>query len=132
MHDNWQRIEVEPAISFAVPPGATRLGGTAVDSNAGIFQGEGYRITWDLGRFGERLGDYEQEPCFRRRTRSINGGSFVEVEFTPTDEEFGWARIVQIALQDGRTLTIRVSCVSRESCDMADTIFQSIVVGSGK
>jgi hypothetical protein len=122
----WQEIQLEPGVEFAVPPEAVRAGEVSVDSSAGYFDGPGYRITFDLGRFGEQLDDYEREKDFVQVATRLGGRPAVEVAFVPGDEEFGWARIAQVDMEDDRTLTLRVSCESREQCAFAQLVFDSV------
>ncbi len=119
------RIELEPGIELSVPPDARHAGGTPIDSAAGVVDGDGYRITYDLGRFGERL-----DPA-RTRPRAIAGRPGIELAFAPEDEPFAWARIVQVGVDPGRTLTVRVSCESVERCSLADRVFDSITIHAG-
>ena len=123
----WQWTEIEPGIGFSIPPDARRGAGVPVDSTAGFFDGAGYRITFDLGRFGERLEDLADERDFRSRSRVVAGRSGAEVAFQPSDEPFEWARVVQVDVGSGRTLTVRVSCESRPRCSLADQVFDSIM-----
>lgn len=127
--DGWRRVEIEPGVEFAVPPGAERAEGTPVDSNAGYFEGDGYRITFDLGRFGEHLEDLEEEEHFVRSPRKLGGRTALEVGFVPSDEPFGWARVAQVDTGGGRTLTIRVSCDTRERSGVAEQVFDSVTLG---
>lgn len=126
MPEDWQKIELKSGIGFAVPSGAVRAGGTAVDSDAGYFDGDGYRITYDYGRFGEDLGVYADAEGYTRAEGRRNGRRFVEVGFVPADEDFGWARVLQVDMGRGRTLTLRVSCESRARCGLADRVFASV------
>ena len=128
MPEDWRQIELKSGIGFAVPSGAVRAGGTAVDSDAGYFDGDGYRITYDYGRFGEDLGVYADAEGYTRAERRRNGHPIVEIGFVPTDEDFGWARVLQIDLGRGRTLTVRVSCVSKDRCGLADRVFESVTL----
>jgi hypothetical protein len=116
-------------VSFAVPADARRGSGTAVDSAAGLFVGDFYRITYDLGRFGERLDSHRNQECYRLQQRRVAGRSAVEANFAPDDEPFGWARVLQVELGGERTLTVRVSCDSEQGCQMADAVFDSIEIG---
>jgi hypothetical protein len=125
--EDWQRVELA-GVKFSIPPDARRGIGTAVDSLAGWFEGEGYRITFDLGKFGERLDALGDSQGFRSLTRVVAGRRATEVAFAPCDEPFAWARIVQLELGSGRTLTLRVSCDSTERCALADLLFESVVV----
>jgi hypothetical protein len=115
-------IELEPGIGLSVPPDARHAGGTPIDSAAGVVDGDGYRITYDLGRFGERLDPEHARP------RLIAGRPGTEVAFAPDDEPFAWARIVQVGVDPRRTLTVRVSCDSIERCALADRVFDSITI----
>jgi hypothetical protein len=129
--ERWTRVELEPGVSFSVPPEARKAEGTPVDSNAGLFDGDGYRITYDLGRFGERLDQLTDEERFESRARRVAGRAAREVAFAPGDEPFAWARIVQVDAPGGRTLTVRVSCDTVERCELADALFDSIIVSDG-
>ena len=100
---------------------------TPIDSAAGVVDGDGYRITYDLGRFGERLDPRDD----RARPRAIAGRPGIEVAFAPEDEPFAWARIVQVGVDPRRTLTVRVSCDSIERCALADRVFDSITLHPG-
>jgi hypothetical protein len=128
--EGWHWIEPEPGIRFAVPPDAQRAPGTAIDSTAGVFDGAGYRVTFDLGRFGERLESLRAEPDFRSGARDIAGRSGREAAFGPTDEPFAWARVVQVGIDSQRTPTVRVSCDSIDRCALADRVFDSIAIDS--
>lgn len=129
--ERWTRVELEPGVSFSVPPDARKAEGTPVDSNAGLFDGDGYRITYDLGRFGERLDQLADEERFESMARRLGGRAVREVAFAPGDEPFAWARIVQVDAGGRRTLTIRVSCDTLERCALADALFDSINVSDG-
>ena len=126
--EGWQRFEIDPGIEFVVPPNAQRAGGTTIDSVVGVFDGDGYRITYDLGRFGENLQSLMGEESYRSQRHDIDGRSTVEVAFRPPDEPFAWARIAQVDAGSGRTLTVRVSCQSVERCTLAEDMFDSIVL----
>ena len=130
MHERWQWIEPEPGVRFAVPPDARRASTTPVDSTAGVFDGDGYRVTFDLGRFGERLESLSGEPGFGSGPRDVGGRRGWEAAFAPTDEPFAWARVVQVAVDSQRTLTVRVSCDPVERCAVADRLFESIAIDS--
>lgn len=123
---DWQQVELPGGIAFEVPGDARRGSGTQVDSTAGWFEGAGYRIAYDLGRFGERLDDLTSEKRFRARSRVVAGRQAREVSFVPSDEPFALARIVQFALDSDRTFTLRVSCEPAERCTLADEVFGSI------
>jgi hypothetical protein len=97
-----QSIEFEPGIGLSVPPDARQARGTAIDSTAGIFDGDGYRITYDLSRFGERLDSLARERSTQSRSREVAGRTGMEVAFAPNDEPFVWARIVQVGAGSGR------------------------------
>lgn len=125
----WRAIVPEPGVEFSVPAGARRGGGVAVDSAAGFFEGDGYRISFDLGRYGERLDDQRGENRFTSRRRQSAGREAIEVAFVPSDEAAAWARILQLHVDGDRTLTIRVSCASEEACTVADVVFDSVRVG---
>jgi hypothetical protein len=123
---SWRRVDVPGGVSFEVPADARAAGGTPVDSAAGRFDGNGYRITFDLGRFGERLDRLAEDHGVAPRALMVAGRPAREVAFAPTDEPFGWARIVQVELDDDQTLTIRVSCDRIERCGLADTVLASV------
>jgi hypothetical protein len=116
------RIELEPGIGLSVPEEARHAGGAPIDSAAGVVDGDGYRITYDLGRFGEHLDPTQARP------RAIADRPASEVAFAPEDEPFAWARIVQVGVDSRRTLTVRVSCDSIERCSIADRVFDSITI----
>ena len=122
----WRRIELEPGIGFSIPADAGRVAGVPVDSAAGAFRGDGYAITYDLGRFGEDLDSLASERSFRSASREVGGRSAREIGFEPSDEPYAWARVVQVGLGRGRTLTLRVSCDSAERCSLADEVFASV------
>jgi hypothetical protein len=125
---DWQSIELEAAIGLSVPPDARQAGGVAIDSTAGVLDGNGYQIAYDLGRFGERLDSLAREHATLSRSREVAGRPGAEVAFKPDDGPFEWARIVQVAVGSGRTLTVRVSCESIELCSLADRVFDSITI----
>jgi hypothetical protein len=124
----WRWTELVPGIGFAVPPDAERAAGMPIDSTAGVFDGAGYRITFDLGRFGERLDSLDAEGTIRRSSRDVAGRTASEAAFAPEDEPFAWARVVQVDAGSGRTLTVRVSCDSAERCSLADRVFDSVAI----
>ena len=126
--DDWQPIEIEPGVALSAPPDARRSGGVPIDSAAGVVEGDGYAITYDLGRFGERLDALAREHGTQLRPREIGGRRGVEAAFAPDDEPFAWARIVQVDAGGGRTLTVRVSCASTARCAFADRVFDSITI----
>jgi hypothetical protein len=115
-------------VSFEVQSGAHRAPGTAVDSAAGWFDGDDYRITYDVGRFGERLDRLAEEHGVEPRRLVIAGRPATEVSFAPTDEPFELAHVVQVELGDDRTLTIRVSGSRARTPAIADAVRASIVV----
>lgn len=125
----WQWVDLERGIGFSVPPDARRGPGIPVDSVAGVFYGDGYAITYDLGRFGEHLGSLAGERSFGTGSREVGGRTAQEVAFEPSDEPFAWARVVQLEAGSGRTLTLRVSCDSPERCSLADQVFDSVTIG---
>jgi hypothetical protein len=124
----WQWAEVEPGIGFSIPPDAQRGPGAPIDSVAGVFYGKGYAITFDLGRFGERLDSLASERSFRTGSREVGGRPAREVAFEPSDEPFAWARVIQVDVGAGRALTIRVSCDSPDQCSLADQVFDSVMI----
>jgi hypothetical protein len=126
--EDWQSIELEPGIGFSVPPDARQARGSAIDSMAGVFDGNGYRITYDLGRFGERLDSLARDHSTQSWSRDVAGRKGIEVAFAPDDEPFAWARIVQVGAGSGRTLTVRVTCESIYRCSLADHVFHSIAI----
>jgi hypothetical protein len=97
------------------------------DSTAGWFEGAGYRVAYDFGRFGEDLDSLRGEERFRSLTRVVAGRQAREVSFAPSDEPFALARILQVALDSDRTFTLRVSCEPAERCTLADLVFDSII-----
>ncbi len=115
-------IELEPGVGLSVPRDARRGAATPIDSAAGFVEGDGYRITYDLGRFGEHLDPAQAQP------RAVAGRPATEVAFAPDDEPFAWVRIVQVPVDRERTLTVRVSCDSIERCALADRVFDSIAI----
>ncbi len=124
----WQWVELERGIGFSIPPDAQRGSGIPIDSKAGVFHGDGYAVTYDLGRFGERLDSLAGERGFRTGSREVGGRRAQEVAFEPSDEPFAWARVVQLDTGSGRTLTLRVSCDSPERCSLADRLFDSVTI----
>jgi hypothetical protein len=124
---DWQRIELPGGVVFEVPGDARPGVGTQVDSTAGWFEGAGYRIAYDLGRFGEDLDSLRGEARFRSLSRVVADRQAREVSFAPSDEPFALARIIQFALDSDRTFTLRVSCEPAERCTLADVVFGSIV-----
>ena len=99
-----------------------------MDSTAGWFDGGGYRITFDLGRFGERVDQLGDENSRREDLRFVAGRPSIEVAFAPDDEPFAWARVIQVEVDATRTLTLRMSCDAVERCAMADIVFDSIEI----
>ena len=126
--DDWQRVELSAGVGFAIPPDARPGAATSVDSTAGCFDGDSYRITFDLGRFGERLDRLRDEKEFRSESRVVAGRPSIEVAFAPSDEPFAWARVLQVEVDSTRTLTLRMSCDAVERCAMADIMFDSIEI----
>lgn len=121
----WRVVDLGP-VTFAVPPDVVAGSGVEVDSTVGLFDGDGYRITFDLGRFGEDLEGNRFEQQYVQQERVVAGQRTIEVGFVPSDEPYPWARVTQIRVPGDRTLTVRVSCPSAEDCAVADQIFDSI------
>jgi hypothetical protein len=115
-------------VTFAIPPDARPGGGVSVDSAAGWFEGAGYRLTFDLGRFGERLDRLAKEAGVEVESREIGGRPAAEVAFAPSDEPFAWARVVQIDLGGGRTLTMRISCDTPDGCGVIERVAESVAI----
>ena len=128
---DWQQVDLGGGAGFAVPANARRASGTTVDSRAGWFEGDGFRITFDLGRFGERPDMPGDAGAVRSATRIVAGRPAVEVAFEPDDEPFAWARLLYVDLGSNRSLTIRVSCDDIDRCAFAETLFESIVLPVG-
>ena len=124
----WRPVELPGGVSFAVPPDAQPGPGASVDSAAGWFDGAGYRLTFDLGRFGERLDRLAAEAGGEVRSWTIAGHAATGVAFAPSDEPFAWARVVQVDVGGGRTLTLRISCERREGCDLIEGVADSIAI----
>lgn len=122
----WRRIDLPGGVSFAIPPDARRGAGTSIDSAAGWFEGNGYRLTFDFGRFGEPLDRFAKEEGVELRSREVAGRAAAEVAFVPTDEPFAWARVVQVDFGGGRTFTVRVSCESPGGCGLIEAVAASI------
>jgi hypothetical protein len=115
-------------VTFTVPPDARPGAGLAVDSAAGWFDGAGYRLTFDLGRFGERLDRLARDGGVEVQSREIGEWPAAEVAFAPSDEPFAWARVVQIDFGDGRTLTLRISCDSPDGCAVIEQVAESVAI----
>jgi len=126
--DGWEEITVAERVDIALPPGATAGAGIPIDSSAGFFDVGDVRVTYDVGPFGEDLDSLAEEADFEIVERTFAGRNGREAAFVPSDEPFGWARVAQADIGGGDTLTMRVSCPSRQDCDIADQIFDTAVV----
>jgi hypothetical protein len=120
----WRTVDL-PAVSFAVPGDAQAAAVQPIDSVVGILRGAGYELIYDYGRAGESLTDNRQEPEFAMRERTIDGRPAVEVSFASTGQPWGFVRLLQV--QDrASSLTVRVSCVDRQTCQLATAVFDSV------
>ena len=124
--NGWRTVTLGEGVAFAVPPDAVVAAGQAVDSEAGVHTGEGYRITHDLGEFGESLDDHADSAGYTAARRPLAGRMAEEVTFVPDDESYAWARVLKMELDGGRSLVLRVSCDSASRCALADEVFGSI------
>lgn len=125
--EGWQVVGPTADVAFAVPPDARPGDGRPIDSAVGVLDGDGYRVTYDVGRFGEDLDGYVDAEGYRSSRVEVAGRSGREVAFVPTDEPFGWARVLQVDLGGGRSLTLRVSCADEPGCGFADDVFASVI-----
>jgi len=120
----WRTLDVA-AVRFAVPGDARAADIQPIDSQVGILRGSGYELIYDYGRAGESLSDNRDEPEFVMRERRIDGRAAVEVSFTASGQPWGAVRLLQV--KDGaNTLTVRVSCVDQQACQLATAVFQSV------
>jgi hypothetical protein len=126
----WRLLSLDHTVTIAVPPEARAQEVQPIDSIFGILHGGGYEIIYDYGRFGEQLATYEDQPGYTRRTLRIDGRAGTEIAFRPDAQPWGVVRILQV--QDGANqLTIRVSCVDDDTCQLATDVFNSIRFTSG-
>lgn len=126
----WRLLRLDNTVTIAVPPDARAQNVQPIDSIFGILHGTGYEIIYDYGRFGEQLATYEDQPGYTRRTLRIDGHVGNEISFQTDAKPWSVVRILQV--QDGANqLTIRVSCVNDDTCQLATDLFNSIRFTSG-
>jgi hypothetical protein len=124
----WQRIELDDAVSLAVPPDAVAQRVQPIDSIFGILRGEGYEVVYDYGRSGDDLSLYADEAGFSKSGRDVEGRQGTEVSFRGQGDPWTVIRILQ--LRDGKNvLTVRMSCIDEENCRAADVLFNSVRFG---
>jgi hypothetical protein len=125
----WRRIQLTPAIGFAVPPEAEAQQTQPIDSIFGLLRGPAYEIIYDYGRSGDPLDAERSQPGTRETMRQFGARSGRELSVEPRDSPWHTVRILQV--QDGRNiLTIRVSCTDETTCAIATTLFDSVTVTS--
>jgi hypothetical protein len=126
--EGWQRIELDDAVSLALPPDAVAQSVQPIDSIFGILRGEGYEVVYDYGRSGDDFSLYADEAGFSRRSRDVEGRRATEVSFRGQGDPWTDVRILQV--RDGRNvLTVRMSCTDEETCRAADVLFDSVRFG---
>lgn len=125
--EGWTTIPIGDGLVMGLPADATPVDGVPVDSSAGVLEGSGYLITYDVGSFGESLDDHRDEQEFSERSTDVGGLGWTVVSFVPSDEDAVWAEVAQADLGRGRTVTIRVSCDQRQACDrLMDQLVASV------
>lgn len=124
----WQRIELDDAVSLAVPPDAVAQRVQPIDSIFGILRGEGYEVIYDYGRSGDDLSLYADEPGFSKSSRDVDGRQGTEVSLWGQGNPWTAVRILQVR-DERNVLTVRMSCIDEETCRAADILFDSVRFG---
>jgi hypothetical protein len=125
--EEWRTVSVGSVLIFRVPRDARDADARAIDSIAGRIDGGHYQITYDYGRFSERVEAYRHCPGYavsdrRIGSRRTQDASFDDLEGNP---RFPFSRLLRV--EDGpNALTLRVSCTDRAACTLADAVFDSV------
>ena len=62
--EGWRSVSVGDLLLFHVPEDAIDRETQAIDSLAGLIDGPGYEITYDYGRFSERVEVHRDRPGY--------------------------------------------------------------------
>src|SRR5689334_19040263 len=62
--EGWRSVSVGEVLTFRVPADARERSAQPVDSLAGLIIGPGYEITYDYGRFSERMKAHQGLPGY--------------------------------------------------------------------
>jgi hypothetical protein len=125
--DGWRLVSVGDFLVFRVPADARDRAAQPIDSLAGLIDGPGYEITYDYGRFSERIEVHKDRPGYsisvgRLGSRRMQKGSFLDVENNP---RLPVARVLRV--EDGASaLTLRISCADEATCAFADALLGSV------
>ena len=125
--DGWRSVSVGDLLVFRAPTDARDRAAQPIDSLAGLIDGPGYEITYDYGRFSERVEAHRDRPGYavsvgRLGSRRMQKASFLDVENNP---DLPVARVMRV--EDGaNALTLRVSCSDEATCAFADVLFGSV------
>jgi hypothetical protein len=125
--EGWQTITVGKILSFRVPLGAKARDVRPIDSLVGIIDGDRFEITYDYGRFSERVEAHRDRPGYSVSTRPIGFRKAQEVSFRDTEDNPALPFVQLLRVEDGaNALTLRVSCADESTCSIADAIFDSV------
>jgi len=125
--EGWRTVAVGTVLTFRVPPMAREKSVRPLDSVVGIIDGDGYQITYDYGRFSERVEEYQHHSRYSVSERRVGSrkaqiASFDDPEGNP---DLPFAQLLRI--DDGsNALTLRVSCADEASCSLANDILDSV------
>jgi hypothetical protein len=119
----WRMIEFGDVVTLAVPGDVVDKNVTPIDSVLSVFQGGGFELALEYGRFA---GGIEDHPMGSLREREVDGRRGMELSTrTGTAQPRPVVRMLQV--DDGlETLTIMMSCLDEATCRQADAIFSSV------
>lgn len=122
----WRLLTLDDSVTFAVPPDAHAENVVQpIDSKLGILRGSFYEVIYDYGRSGESLADNKGKPEYNMRRRTIDRRDVTEVSFKSDGKPWGVVRMLQVR-NGANVLTIRVSCIDQDTCNMAADLFNSL------
>lgn len=125
--DGWRSISVGAILTFRVPAVARERAGQPIDSLAGLVEGPGYEITYDYGRFSERVEAHRGRPGYSISDGRVGSRRMQQVSFRDIENNPNLPFVRMMRVEDGaNALTLRVSCFNEGTCTFADTVFNSV------
>ena len=121
---SWRVVDIGDVAVVNVPADAHDRNVQPIDSIAGIIDGRGYEVVYEYGPHG-RIGGSEKEQGHVIRDREVDGRTGTEASYRADGDPWSIVRVLQ--LQDGKdALSVTISCLDEETCQIADTIFDSV------